>query len=80
MHDLHAADAVYHQTCNGSVGKHRSPRDQNSVDERTAAFLEVARYLEENDDEQITIDDLIDLMRQKLENTANVAYNGCTHT
>ena len=41
---------------------------------RTEAFLEVARYLEENDDEQITIDDLIDLMGQKLENTANVAY------
>ena len=44
------------------------------VDERTEAFLEVARYLEESDDEQITIDDLIDLMGQKLENTANIAY------
>jgi hypothetical protein len=48
------------------------------VDERAVAFLEVARYLEENDDEQITIDHLVDLMEQKLENTANEAYS-CIH-
>ena len=30
-------------------------------DKRAEAFLEVTRYLGENDDEQITINDLIDL-------------------
>ena len=31
-------------------------------DKRAKAFLEVASYLEDNDDEQITINDLVDLM------------------
>ena len=79
VHDLHAADAVYHQTCSvnfrtgkqmpmvqlASTGDSKRPKlGRPQVDERTEAFLEVARYLEENDDEQITIDDLIDLMEQ----------------
>ena len=52
-----------------STGDSKRPKlGRPQVDERTEAFLEVARYLEENDDEQITIDDLIDLMEQKLEN------------
>ena len=44
-------------------------------DKRAEAFLEVARYLEENDDEQITINDLIDLMNQKLADTKYEAYS-----
>ena len=48
-HDLHAADAVYHQTC--------------SVNFRT-----------KNDDEQITIKDLIDLMQQKLAQSESETY------
>lgn len=48
-------------------------------DEKTAAFLEVARYLEENDDEQITINDLVDLMTQKLAGTNHEPYS-YTHT
>ena len=44
-------------------------------DMRSAAFLEVARYLEENDDEQITINDLVDLMKQKLGDTEYEAYS-----
>ena len=43
-------------------------------DEKARAFLQVARYLEENDDEQITINDLIDLMTQKLAGTNHEAY------
>ncbi len=94
VHDLHAADAVYHQTCsvNFRTGKqkpmaHQSASTEDSkrpkpgwpqVDERAVAFLQVAQYLEENDDEQITIDHLIDLMEQKLTNTAHKAY-GYTH-
>lgn len=40
--------------------------------------MEVARYLEENDDEQITINHLIDLMEQKLADTEHETY-GFTH-
>ena len=47
-------------------------------DERAKAILEVASYLEDNDDEQITINDLVDLMNQKLANTNYDAY-GYTH-
>ena len=36
--------------------------------------MEVARYVEENDDEQITINDLIDLMQEKLANCEHEAY------
>jgi hypothetical protein len=43
-------------------------------DTRAEAFLEVARYLEENDDEQITINDLIELMNHKLGDTTYKAY------
>ena len=43
-------------------------------DKRAEAFLEVASYLEDNDDEKITINDLIDLMNQKLANTDYDAY------
>ena len=43
-------------------------------DERAKPFLEVASYLEDNDDEQITINDLVDLMDQKLANTDYDAY------
>ena len=43
-----------------------SKRPKLDVLKMTRAFLEVARYLEDNDDEQITINDLIDFMNQKL--------------
>ena len=70
VHDLHAADPVYHQTWSINFRtKRQIPIAHLTVsekvkrpkvgwpqnDERTAAFLEVARYLEQNDDEQITI-------------------------
>ena len=76
VHDLHAADAVYHQTCSVNFRtKKKMPmsqfitedakrpklgRPQNDM--RAEEFLEIARYLEDNDDEQITINDLIDLI------------------
>ena len=43
-------------------------------DKRAEVFLEVASYLEDNDDELITINDLIDLMNQKLANTDYDTY------
>jgi len=36
--------------------------------------LKVVTFLEENDDEQITITNLIDMMNQHLENTDSTAY------
>lgn len=69
VHDLSAADAMYHQTCsvNFRTGKQipkmfisdepaikkkrvGRPRDE----EKTDAFLRVAKFLQDNDDEQIT--------------------------
>jgi hypothetical protein len=45
------------------------------ADERTDAFLEVASFLEENDDEQITINDLINRMEHNLANSEHEAYS-----
>ena len=90
VHDLHAADAVYHRVCSANsrtmkqipaiheqedsslkkVKVGRPPEKQ-----RTDAFLEVARFLEENDDEQITIQDLIQRMEENLANTEHSAYS-----
>ena len=90
VHDLHAADAVYHQTCSVNFRtKNQMPTAQvtnikyakrskvgrPNSDERTVAFMYVVRYLEENDDEQITINDLIDIMKQKLAGTAHEPYS-----
>ena len=93
VHGLHVADAIYHQTCSVNFHTKKQmtiaqlsttedikrprlgrPRDA----ERTIAFLETARYFEENDDEQITINHPIDLMEQKLAGTKHEAY-GCNH-
>ena len=43
--------------------------------QRTDAFLEVATFLKENDDEQITIQDLIQCMEENLPNTEYSAYS-----
>ena len=82
IHDLPAADAMYHQTCsvNFCTGKqipkvfvteepaHKKkrlgrPQDEEKMD----AFLRVAKFLQDNDDEQITVNDLIDLMNKVVE-------------
>lgn len=93
VHDLPAADAMYHQTCsvNFRTGKqiptlfltgerHRKkkrvglPQDED----KTEASLKVARFLQENDDEQITVNDLIDIMDEFLLESEYTAY-GHTH-
>ena len=43
-------------------------------DEKTGAFLQVVHYLEENDDEQITIGDLTELMQTFLSVKEKEAY------
>ena len=73
--DLHAADAVYHQTCNVNfrTGKQipkafsqgsssKESRERPVDDELEAAFLEVVTYLTDNENEQITITDLVNKM------------------
>lgn len=74
--DLHAADAVYHKVCsinfrtNTGFPQVFSPskidKDQCSRGRPSKAyenFLEVTRYLEGNDDEQVTISKLIERMQ-----------------
>ena len=50
------------------------PQDE----EKTDAFLRVARFLQENDDEQISVSDLIDLMNDFMADSESTAY-GHTH-
>lgn len=88
-HDLHAADAVYHQSCsvNFRTGKQipqqyrtndsdkRSKIGRPEEQARHEAFLRVARYVEENDDEQISILDLTDKMGEYLQCTDCAPYS-----
>ena len=75
--DLHAVDAIYHQSCNvnfrtmkdvprmhqddETASKQFSGRPVNS--DQIAAFLKVTDYLAENDDEQVTVKDLVEKMK-----------------
>ena len=88
VNDLFAADTVYHQVCsvnfrtNNAIprqfitceedpqAKRGRPRDSAQID----AFLKVATYLQENDDEQTTINDLIEKMKEYLDDTAYGPY------
>lgn len=78
VHDLPAADALYHQTfsVNFRTGKqlpmtfqteNMTPKKSYgrplNVDQQTA-FIRIAQYLQENDDEQITITDLVNKMKE----------------
>jgi autonomous glycyl radical cofactor GrcA len=75
--DLHAADACYHQTCsvNFRTGKQipqqQLPSESSSkrlkpgrptITEKVHAFHKVIEYIEENDDEVITLTDLVTKM------------------
>ena len=87
VHDLHAADSVYHRVCSVNfrtmkhilaVHEHEvkqvklgRPQQKQQVD----PFLEVARFLEENDDEQITLYDLIQHMEENLADSKFSAYS-----
>ena len=85
VHDLPAADAIYHQTCNVNfrtnrqlpqvyeadelpvIKKRKIGRPQN--EEKNQAFVKVTKFLEENDDEQITVGDLVEKMKEYLNDT-----------
>lgn len=90
--DLHAVDAVYHQACSVNFRtrkgvpqfidverlskKQKVGRPSDSV--RADAFQKVTAFLEENDEEQMTINSLINKMKEFLEDT-NLEPYGFTH-
>ncbi|EDO49780.1 predicted protein [Nematostella vectensis] len=89
--DLHAVDAVYHNSCNvnfrtgkqipkGHDGEGEEKYQNRTLGRRTdtikdAAFLKVARFLEDNDEEQLTIYDLVSLMEMYLEDDNEAPYS-----
>ena len=93
VHDLPAADAIYHQTCsvNFRTGKQvpkifavdqpvskKAEMGRPQYGERSEAFQKVMNFLMENDDEQITLRDLEDKMQEYLGDSRGTAY-GHTH-
>ncbi len=89
-HDLHAADAIYHKACDINfrtmrqipTGFRKEKLCTKKVKlgrpeelDRAEAFLEVAKFLEENDDEQITINDLISKMEVILDGSEYSAFS-----
>jgi len=90
VHDLHAADAVYHRKCSinfrtmkcipmaheqeGNASK-KAKMGRPPEKQQADAFLETARFLEENDDEQTTIYDLIEHMEKTLGDSELGAYS-----
>ena len=93
VRDLHAADVVYHHLCSNNFWTNKqTPAAYQSEthpakklklgrpqpQERTDAFLEVISYLERNDDEQITVSDLIRRMEDNLSGSHHMAY-GAQH-
>ena len=90
VHDLPAADAIYHHTCSTnfrtkmqmpsqfapdqpSCKKRKIGRPQN--EELNDAFLKVVHFLEDNDDEQLTVSDLVKKMQEVLGESANKPYS-----
>ena len=86
--DLHAADCVYHQSCNVNFRTMRNiPRQFTSVEstkrrksgrpkdsDQDEAFERVCVFLEENDEEQLTISDLVAKMGEYLQGSKSMAY------
>lgn len=86
--DLHAADSLYHHSCDinfrtgrevpmhhraGSSSKQRKVGHPKNSDQEQA-FLRMCYYLEENDEEQLTITHLASKMGEYLENTDSTPY------
>ena len=81
VHDLPAADAIYHHKCstnfrtNMQMPKYAIAEQPDSKKrklgrpankEASDAFMKVVRYLEENDDELITISTLVSKIQETL--------------
>ena len=86
VNDLHSEDAVYHQACtaNFRTGKgipqlfddstQSKPKSRPSDVKRESAFLFVANYLKENDDEHTTGNDLLPIRQEHLEDSLSDAF------
>lgn len=89
INDPFSADVVYHQVCSVNFRTNkRIPQQFRQVNDpppakrgrpqnvtQMEAFLKVATYLQENDDEQTTIHDLIDKMQEFLVDSSCMPYN-----
>ncbi len=89
VNDLPAADAVYHQQCSSSIrtgrqmphthvetGTTKKPKTGRPEQEvKAATFLRVATYLEDNDDEQMTVGDLVEKIQEYLQDTECQPYS-----
>ena len=87
--DLVSEEARYHRTCFANFDSNKNiPKAFSSADsskkqnlgrpedsERKQAFLEVANYLQQNDEEQLTIVDLVKKMEEILEDTGFEPYS-----
>lgn len=90
LSDLHAADCVHHNTCSNmfraglnmpqkyqvdctTVKKTKVGKPENDL--RHLAFLQTCDFLVDNDEEQLTINDLVHEMEKYLENEDVGAYN-----
>ena len=88
--DLHAVDAVYHNQCSVNFRTGKDVPCQYNSDHQTKkqkqagrpqsvsridAFLKVVKYLEENDEEQFTVNDLCDKMNDFLKSSDDEAYS-----
>ena len=73
INDFRAENAIYHRSCNPNFrtlkGKPKAfttscnqKRGRPSGSYQDAVFIEVIKYVQENDDEQITISGLADMM------------------
>ena len=87
--DLHTAGAVYHTLCdsafrNGKSFPKKYKNESSSVEppakcskpvnvDRATAFNHVVEYLQENDEEQLTINDLV--MDEQLKNNPHEAFS-----
>ena len=87
--DLHAADCMYHHSCDVDFRTRRDVPMQHSTEPSTSkrtkvgrpknvyqqeAFLEMCAYFEDNDEEQLSPTDLANRMKEYLQDDDYVAY------
>ena len=84
--DFHAADFVYHRSCNVNFSTGRKSPAQYSLEEKSKGdrpenviqrntFLLTCNYFENNDEEQLSLANLIDKMDEFLKDTEYRAYD-----
>ena len=75
--DLHAVDSIYHEKCsvnfrNGTgipkdiVPSKKGKKGCQGSEILTDVFLKVAGYLEANDDEKISVEDIVEKMKEYI--------------